>query len=222
MALLVLALALIFGVQSVPAAEQPIEFDIPQQPLASAIDAYIAVTGFVVVYNADLAKGRLSHVVAGRLPPNMALTLLLKDSGLAAEYTASDAFVVVPAPLDGAVVRTPTTIASAALSQQNPIERRYSGMVQERLNAALCARPETVPGDYRVAMRFWIGPSGDVMRLKLLGSTGDGQRDLAIADVVAHVAIGEPPPRQMQQPFAMIVLPRSSGGTVDCPPLRGG
>jgi hypothetical protein len=218
---LVLDATLAFRIPPALADEQPIEFDVPSQPLASAIDAYIAVTGFVVVYNADLAKGRLSHAVTGRLPPKLALGLLLRDSGLAAEYTASDAFVVVPAPQDEAAVQTPSTIASAALSQQDAVERRYSGMLQERLNDALCARPETVPGNYRVAIRFWIGSSGEVMRLALLSSTGEAQRDLAIADVAGHVAVGEPPPLQMPQPFTMVVLPRSSGGTIDCPPAKG-
>ena len=210
--------ALTICAQSGFAAEQPIEFDVPSQPLASALDAYIAATGFVVVYNGNLAMGQLSHAVTGRLTPKVALSLLLKDSGLVAEYTTSNAFVVLPAPEQPGVEKKPLTIALAALSQQGTIERRYSGLVQQRLNGALCAQRETEPGSYRAAISFWVGSSGEVMRLKLLSSTGDQQRDAAIAEIAGRVSVGEPPPPRMAQPFTMVVLPRSSGGTVDCPP----
>jgi len=207
--------------QSAFATEQPIEFDVPSQPLASALDAYIAATGFVVVYNGNLTTGQLSHAVTGRLMPKVALSLLLEDSGLVAEYTTSNAFVVLPAPEQAGVEKKPLAIALAALSQQGAIERRYSGLVQERVNSALCARRETEPGSYRAAISFWVGSSGQVTRLKLLSSTGDQQRDAAIVDIAGRAAIGEPPPPRMTQPFTMVVLPRSSGGAVDCPLIKG-
>jgi hypothetical protein len=213
--------ALVAWAQLASATEQPIEFDVPSQPLASALDAYIAVTGFVVVYNGNLAIGQLSHAVTGRLTPQVALSLLLKGSGLVAEYTASNAFVLLPAPDEPAVVNTPLTIGLAALSQQGTAERRYSGLVQGRINDALCAQQGTKPGDYRAAINFRIGVSGEVTQLKLLSSTGDQRRDAAIVDIAGRVAIGEPPPARMAQPFTMVVLPRSSGGTIDCPPIKG-
>jgi hypothetical protein len=217
----VVGAALTIWARFASAAELPIEFDLPAQPLASALDAYIAVTGFVVVYNGNLAMGQLSHAVTGRLMPKVALSLLLEDSGLVAEYTAANAFVLLPAPGKPAVVNTPLNIGLAALSQQGSSERRYSGLLQGRINDALCAQQATKPGDYRAAINFRIGVSGEVIQLKLLSSTGDAQRDAAIVDIAGRVAIGEPPPPRMVQPFTMVVLPRSSGGTVDCPPIKG-
>jgi TonB family protein len=218
---LVVGSALTIWAQVASAAEQRIEFDVPAQPLASALDAYIAVTGFVVVYNGNLAMGQLSHPVTGRLTPEVALSLLLEDSGLVAEYTTANAFVLLPAPGKSAVVKTPLTIALAALLQQGSSERRYSALLQGRINDALCAQQETKPGDYRAAINFRVGSSGAVTALKLLSSTGDPRRDAAIVDTASRVAIGEPPPPRMAQPFTMVVLPRSSGGTVDCPPVKG-
>lgn len=203
-----------------PSAE--IWFDIPAQPLASALDAYSTATGMVAVYNGNLARGRVSNAVRGRLAPWVALPLLLKDSGLVAEYTTADAFVIVPAPEEPVVVKTPSTIALAALSQLGSSERRYSALMQERLSEALCAQQETRPGPYRAAISFWIGPGGEMIKVKLLSSTGDQRRDAVIADVASHVSMGEGPPAGMAQPFTMVVLPGASGGSLDCPATRGG
>lgn len=202
------------------ATAQTVEFDIPAQPLASALDAYSAATARVAVYNGNLALGRLSSAVKGRLTPEVALTVLLRGSGLAARYTNSNAFVLLAgAPED---VRSPGAIAQAALSQQTIGERRYSGIVQRSVIGALCASPGTRPGLYRAVLTFWIGPSGHLERLRLLGSTGDEQRDVAIAASGRQVIVDEPPPAGMAQPFTMVVLPRSSGGTIDCPPPSEG
>lgn len=197
-------------------------FDIPSQPLASALDAFSVASGIVAIYNGNLAVGRRSGEVRGRLTPEAALSLLLQDSGLLAQYTTSDAFVVLPAPQQTGLAKTPSTIAAAALSQQNPTEQRYSGLLQASIIQFLCAQPQTRPGTYRLAISFRVGSSSEVTQLKLLGSTGDRQRDLAIADVVGHVSIGEPPPPRMAQPFTMVLLPRSSGGDAACPPNQSG
>lgn len=204
------------------AQSHEIWFDIPSQPLASALDAFSVSTGFVAVYDGNLAVGRLSSDIKGRLTPQAALPLLLQASGLVAQFTTPDAFVVIPGLPHAATERTPMSIAAAALSQQNPAEQRYSGMVQASINQSLCARPETRPGAYRLAISFRIGSSGEVAQLRLLGSTGDHERDLAITDVVGRASIGEPPPPRMAQPFTMVVLPRSSGGNIECPLAQGG
>ncbi|NEU99016.1 TonB family protein [Bradyrhizobium uaiense] len=196
-------------------------FDIPSQPLASALDAYSKATGVVIAYNGNLAVGRVSNAVQGQFNPQQAILILLKGSGLVADYTASDAIVVIPAPNETFVTRSPSAIALAALSQQSAIERRYSALLQERVTNALCAQRATRPGTYRAAISFWIGSSGSVTRVKLLGTTGDPQRDAAIAEAARRVSAGEAPPAQMTQPFTMVILPRASGGTVDCPPGEG-
>lgn len=207
--------------QPAPPASQA-WFDIPAQSLAAALDAYSKTTGVVIAYNGNLAVGRVSNPVRGQFDPRQAITLLLQGSGLVADYTASDAIVVIPAPHESFVTPSPSAIAQAALSQQSAIERRYSALLQERLNNALCAQRATRPGTYRAAISFWIGPSGSVTRVKLLGTTGDPQRDAAIAEAAHRVSAGEAPPAQMTQPFTMVVLPQASGGTVDCPPGEGG
>jgi hypothetical protein len=200
-----------------------VDFDIPAQPLAAALDAYSAATGVVAVYRSELAAGRHSRRVTGRYAPETALRILLSESGLLVQYTTQDAFVLLPTPTESSIVNTPSTIGLTALATQNAVEQQYSGLVQSSINRSLCAKPETRPGDYRLAMSFRIGPSGEITNLKLLNSTGDRERDAAIVDALQQLpSAGAPPPPSMAQPFTMIVLPRSSGGVVDCPGSAGG
>lgn len=192
-------------------------FNIPAQPLASALDAYSAATGIVAAYNGNLALGRISNEVKGRLAPQAALEHLLRDTGLVAQYTTPGAFVVVPDPASVAVIDTPLLIANAALSQQDADEQSYSGLLQDHINNALCSQQLTRPGSYRLAINFHIGAAGEVAQLKMLNSTGNGERDIAIDRLLSHMSVGEAPPEGMAQPFTMIVLPRTTGGTVVCP-----
>jgi hypothetical protein len=196
-----------------------LDFDIPAQSLARALDAYSAATGIVAVYNGNLALGRQAVRLRGRYSSETALRILLSDSGLLAQFTTQDAFVLTIAPVS-TVPRTPARIGRAALARQDAAEKRYSGLVQASIARSLCAGLETRPGDYRLAISFRIGASGEMTKLRLLGSTGDQQRDAAITETLGRLQpIGEPPPTSMAQPFTMIVLPRSSGGVIDCPRL---
>jgi TonB family protein len=209
------------GAQSDGTAD--IDFDIPAQPLAGALDAYSLATGIVAVYHGELAIGRQSSRVRGRYAAETALRILLGDSGLTVQYTSQNAFVLVPASGESPVVRIPSTIGFGALATQNAVEQRYSGLVQSGIKRSLCAKPQTRPGDYRLAMTFRIGPSGEITSLKLLNSTGDRERDAAIVEALQELrSVGAPPPPSMAQPFTMIVLPRSSGGVVDCALPEGG
>jgi hypothetical protein len=116
--------------------------------------------------------------------------------------------------------RSIASVARAAIAQQDAVQRDYSALIQERINAALCANSTTRPGDYRIALTFRVGTAGEVEQFELLGSSGDSGRDAAISNVLRVLAIGRPAPAHMSQPFTMVVLPQSSGGAIDCPPIR--
>lgn len=201
--------------QSVPPSAG-IWFDIPAQPLVSALDAYAVTTGTVAIYNGNLAWGRTSHAVQGALQPRRALPILLKGTGLTGEFTTEKAFVIVPLQ-QRTVVTTPHAIASGALPQEDTAQWRYAALVQRGVADALCKRTVTAPGSYRAAIRVWIGPTGSLTRVQLLDSTGDQARDTAITEIAGRVSLGEPPPQQMAGPVTMVLLPRSSGGEINCP-----
>lgn len=199
---------------------RPLQFDIPRQPLASALDSYSATTGIVGLYRAQLAIGRLSRPIAGRYTPEAALRLLLDNSGLAAQYASAEAFVLVPSRHNELSSRSVAAVARAAIAQQDDAQRAYSGLLQDRINVALCASGSTRPGDYRIALNFRVGASGEIEQFNLLGSSGDSRRDAAISSALRGLPIGRQAPSHMSQPFTMVVLPPSSGGAVTCPPIR--
>jgi hypothetical protein len=184
------------------AAERPLSFDIKPQPLTSALDMYIALTGRDVVYNANLAQGRRSSAVEGRFNPNEALALLLRDTGLVARYMAADAFVLTE-EVGAQEVRRPSPAVSATAIE-------YYGRVQASLIKAFCGDSRTQAGDYRIALNFWIDASGAVARARLLGTTGDGAIDSAVGSIMNGLVIGAPPPQGFAQPLTLVVAPQTS------------
>jgi TonB family protein len=193
----------------------PLLFDIPSQSLSTALSAFAAQTGAFGIYDGKLIAERRSVALKGELPPDVALAVLLEGTGLVAEYTSGNAFVVV-APKGGGAIQQSVDIASAALSSMNDPEQRYSAQLQQSMEAALCSVSLTRPGDYRAAISVTIDARGMVQRLRLLSSTGDGHRDAAILAAGAQAKVGQPPPPGMKQPFAMVILPRQSGATLQC------
>lgn len=191
-------------------------FDIPAQPLVSALQEYNTKTGIAGLYAGNLVKGRVSGAIIGRYTPSVALRLMLQGSSLSVQYAAPNAFVIVRARGESSVTTAASSIANAAISEQDAVQRDYSGLLQAKVNDALCARPTIRPGDYRVALKFRIDPDGHIRQFKLLASSGADWRDRAIVDALQGMVVGEAPPAFMAQPFTMIILPMSSGGAADC------
>jgi TonB family protein len=183
-------------------------FDISAQPLASALEIYGVVTGLQIVYDGNLATNRKSSDVKGAFTPERALERLLEGTGLAPRYMAPDAVMLVPRATDDAV----NTASSLAVA-------RYYGRVQTQLKRAFCANSRTQPGGYRIAISFWIGPSGAVARAELLGSTGGRELDAAISQTISGLTI-DPPPPGFAQPVTLVVEPQMPGSPRECQAIR--
>ena len=69
---------------STTAQGDPVAVELSPQPLASALREFARQTGVQVAIPADLAEGRISGAVKGRLEPSEALGKLLKGTGLIA------------------------------------------------------------------------------------------------------------------------------------------
>lgn len=174
-------------------ADAAILFNIPAQPLQSALDAFGAASGFSGLYSASSMQGHVSSPVQGRYSADAALRMLIGNSGLAVRYTAPDAFILEPA---GADPSAPQALAGTA----------YFGLVQARVRDAFCSDRRLAQGDYRLAMSFRIDAQGQVVEPALLSSTGDGLRDRAVMDLLRTIRIGSGPADPVQ-PFTMLVLP---------------
>lgn len=172
-------------------------FDIPSQKLASALESYGAISGFQVVYDATLARGRQSAEVKGMLTPEMGLRRLLAGTGLAARYMAADGVVLEP---DQQVGGEGKAAPPGAVT-------RYYGRIQAGLRQVLCGDTAFAAAPHSVAVGLWIAPSGRVARSALLDTTGDADRDASLEAVIRRMSIDEPPPDGFAQPVIMMLSP---------------
>lgn len=183
----------------------PTQFDIPAQPLADALYAYSSLTGLEILVGGDMLANRRSSAVVGNFPPADALRTLLSGTGLAPRFTGAGAFTLTIAPSD------PSYPAGRL-----PRYPEYSAALQVAVTRILCQLHETRPGGYRVAARLWVGRTGEVTRVNLLGTTGESDRDATLAGLFSRVVLSEPPPEQLPQPTTVVVLPRhDAGGCAD-------
>jgi hypothetical protein len=194
-------------------ADRPIFFDIPSQPLASALESYSSATGREVLYNADLIRDHKSRSLADVLNPDTALERLLDGTGLSPHYLADRSFVLLPTP-----EATPPDRAEVSPA----LIDRYYALIQDSLRKALCTNDRARPGGYRVAALLWIGASGTVVhheRLDALSARDAGaaiQTNEGIDQTLDHLAIGEPPPAGFAQPVTIAVVPQADGVTMGC------
>ncbi|WP_076866836.1 TonB C-terminal domain-containing protein [Bradyrhizobium mercantei] len=200
--------------QESPIASAPrISFDIPSQPLTSALESYGATSKREVLYDARLATGRVSGEVRGVFAPSEALQLLLDGTGLVGRLVSENAVVIVSAsPAAGQ-----RTTADVDTRKGDPVLRaRYYAVVQERVREAFCRDSALRPGRYRIAVQFWIAPTGTVDQTRLLGKSGDARIDSAIETTLRGLKMKEVPPPGISQPLTMVVAPRPSEQAQDC------
>ena len=191
-----------------------VEFAIPAQEMTVALDLYSRASGMAILVDRQLAHGRRSTAVHGRLNARQALEQLLAGSGLAALYTGADAFTVKEAKL--------TRRADASSRNGGPMrEDNFARALQVALEQALCRSAMTRPGHYRAALQLWVGGSGEVRKSRLLASTGDARRDAAIIEGLSTLDIGRVPPSSLPQPVTVLVVPGAASAGTECNPWEG-
>lgn len=140
-AVLMMTSALVTAVVAHPAYAQEAtrNFDIPAQPLATALTAFGQQSGLQVSAQAPLVEGRSSSPVRGALSPMLALSQLLAGSGLTFRVVGSTVTLEpAPASADGAITLGPVRVEgegeagtgfSAITSDRDATERtgRYTG-----------------------------------------------------------------------------------------------
>jgi hypothetical protein len=182
--------------QSDGVSTAPMTFHIASQPLSDALYAYSSATGIEVLIPGDVIAHRQSPSVVGTLTPEAALRALLAGSGLVPHAAGNNAITLRPGVPDPSV------------SGRIPRFPHYSAALQTAVTDVLCELRTTRPGGYRVAVRLWVNPSGEVTEVGVLGTTGDVNRDETLSTLLKRVAIGMPPPAGLLQPTTLVVLPR--------------
>lgn len=185
------------GMETLPAAVQPGAarqyFDIPQQSLHLALEAFGAATGWSGFYSTDTTAARISQPISGWYTPDAALRVLV-GGGLAVHYTAVDAFVL---ETNGQPLQAmPTTKATSV-----------EALLQAGVRTAFCREPRLAAGDFRVAFSLRLGTTGRVQDARLLGSSGDRGRDAAVLAALRGIDLGSAS-TDTGQAFVMLIVPQ--------------
>ena len=201
---------------------EPMAFHIPSQPLATALQAYGQRTGVQVLYESNSAIGRTSAAVEGYFAPDAALSVLLTGTDLSVRYTRPDA-ITLALPYTESVAPPPSSSllggADLSLGTLRVRESRdgdetarlneYSERVQLDIQNALRKNAKTRDGSYRAVLDLWIDPARTIERTELFRSTGDHERDEAIATTLRGVMIGRPAPANAPRPVRVSIVVKS-------------
>jgi hypothetical protein len=205
-----------------PGSASVMTFQIPAQPLATALQAYGQRTGVQVLYESSSAAGRQSTAVEGEFSPDGALNLLLSGTDLVVRYARPDAITIaLPSPL-GADEPPSNPLASADLSVGElrvhaSGERAdlaslqdYSASVQADIESALQRNVRTRSGSYQAVLDLWINSARIVQRASLLQSTGDGDKDAAVVAALNGLTISRATPPNVPQPVRVAIVVKAS------------
>lgn len=184
---------------AVAAPLQAQSFDLPELPLKDALARFDALTRMSVFYPSALVEGRRSHAVSGIYSPGEALNELLEGTGVMAEATAQNAFVLAPLGRADADTQGETDRSAARAATD------YHARLQGKVLQALCAAPSLSPGEYRLAMTVQVGPNARVAQVRLLDTTGDGRRDAAILRRLQGLDVGSTP-ADTSRPFVLLLV----------------
>jgi len=200
--------------------EGTIAFDIPPQPLLSALRTYSETTGQAVLVDSSLARGRQSPGVQGNFDKTTALQKLLAGTGLVASYSSDQAFTLKLAQPDTTVDRTAPEekVESPGVEESKAVIDQYAGKIQQPIETALCQSEDAHPGTYRLALQIWIGASGRIDKARLLSAI-DSERAYAVHRALNGLVL-EPPPSDMPQPVTLLLLPRRAGDDPACATAR--
>lgn len=191
-----------------------LSFDIGPQPLSSAVRAFSDVTGQALLVDERLLVGRVSPGARGEFTPEDALRRLLAGTGLRERYTSDKAFTLMPSVEDGAGAISMAPAASLSETADTMVAS-YGAALQSAVEAALCRTELTRPGEYRLALQVWVDGSGELHRVRLLGSTGQAERDKAVETVLGGLRV-EPPPSGLAQPLTLLLLPADASRPAHC------
>ncbi len=189
-----------------------LQFDIPAQPLASALRLYSNEVQLRLFYDSSLMEGRQSPPVHGAMSARVVLLKLLDGTGFfVTSLEPGTATILSSAPQGDNVHEKFAAMKSKAAQFSS-----YFSDVQAGLRAAFCRSPETQVDKEERIIRLWIAPSGAVAHAELISSMGKQAQDDAYAAAIRNLVIDEPPPANLPQPITMMVLPRNSRMAAEC------
>jgi hypothetical protein len=186
-------------------------FDIPAQPLDTALEAFARTSGVDVLYDKNTAEKRFSSEVKGHLTRLGALDQLLLATGLTARFVRANAVLIVAAhessqgkpaePSQAAVMKLDTLdVRGHAVRIGSPDYRQYIAQVSADLERRLNRFKQSHPAPLRVTLELWIGVAGEVTRCEPAEGEGGADTESMQAQIQGAV-VADPPPPEMPQPL---------------------
>jgi hypothetical protein len=173
------------------------------------------------MYESDSSIGRRSSAVKGEFTREEALRILLGDDDLIVRYARADSVVLLnPAQAHRdeppEALRASADIALDTLhvgKAQNEPDRGaladYISVIQQDVQQALRKRGRSTSGSYRVGVELWVDPSRTIRKTEVFQSTGDHDRDVAVAEALQGVIIRQAAPANTPQPVRVMIVVRS-------------
>lgn len=87
--------------------------------------------------------------------------------------------------------------------------REFGDAVQNDVETVLRKNAKIRSGNYRIRLKLWIDPSRIIRHAELAQTTGDQERDTAIAGVLQGFVVSRLPPPNAAQPIRVIVAVHS-------------
>ncbi|WP_219118124.1 secretin and TonB N-terminal domain-containing protein [Janthinobacterium sp. UMAB-56] len=190
-----------------------LRFDLPAQPLDTALVAFGEATGYSVLVSSTLAAGRVAASVRGDYTPAEALQRLLAGTQLGARFSGSRAFTLL-ALADAPVASAP--VPAEAVPAAPPLQG-YAAILQRSLTRALCRLHPDAFGRYRLAFQLWLDERGRVRAVHVLEPSGVAQRDHAVLQRLRSLLMDGAPPAGLPQPLTILLTPRPDPDA-DCAP----
>jgi hypothetical protein len=181
-------------------ANLPIEFNIPAQPLSSALMAYGEASGFEIIYKTSLVERARSGEVTGFLMPSDALRILLDGTGYAAKTIEPGVFTIVQASTE-----TIDAVREPDVARRRRLEP-YFAMIQPLISKAFCHKHGMPIEAHEAVVQFWLGSNGVIARAEVLKNNGELADDQTPTTPLLGMQIPAPP-TNMLQPVTMVVYP---------------
>lgn len=192
-------------------------FNIPAQPLQTALIAYAGVVGRQIIYDARLARDLRSQAVTGLFTVDTALRLLIAGTDFTVIETGQDIALVPLAEIraghfpgdragETTLVLDTLYVAVPPGARQRPDFTDYGQLLRARVRQALTENPESARRVYNARFDIWIDPHGAVVRGHVVRSSGNAKLDELLERVIAEVRVDRPPPHGMPQPIHITVI----------------
>lgn len=198
-------------------AAQVFLFNIPVQPLESALFAFSTIVNAQVIYNAQLARGRVSRAVIGLFAADTALRMMIEGTDLAIRHTSPHAVALVstgermesPGGEEGGGGSLELDTLYLELppgARQKPDFGQYSQRTREEIKRALSRNSATAYRTGTLQIQIWIDGRGHVREARLVRASASRQFDSSVEQVLRAVAVGAPPPPGMPQPIKVTII----------------